>query len=140
MSCCSVLNFYRILSNYGSSYLQAFSILIAMFIFFAISYPALGLQMHSSITAQSNPSQSTATQPATTSTALFTWNSAHSPTDILNVFGAGLWATVDQFTFRKSPTVEPVTKWGRRLALAEMILTPGQLALVLLALRRRLRR
>jgi len=140
MSCCSVLNLYRVLSNYGSSYLQAFFILIAMFIFFTISYPALGLQMHSSITAQSSQSQVTATQSTATSTAMFTWNSANSATDILKIFGAGLWATVDQFTFRKSPTVEPVTKWGRRLALAEMLLTPGQLALVLLALRRRLRR
>jgi len=140
MSCCSVLNLYRVLSNYGSSYLQAAAILVAMFILFTVLYPLLGLQMHSSITTLSSQGGPTDTKPTAIPAESFTWTSAKSANDLFNIFGAGLWATVDQFTFRKSQTVEPVTKWGRRLALVEMILTPGQLALVLLALRRRLRR
>ena len=71
---------------------------------------------------------------------VYFWTSGRDTADAARILGAGFWAAIDQFTFRKSPTVEPATKWGQRLALAEMIVTPAQLALVLLALRRRLRR
>jgi hypothetical protein len=43
-------------------------------------------------------------------------------------------------SFQRRPTLEPATLWGRRLAVAETILIPGQLALLFLALRRRFRR
>ena len=140
MARCTVLNLYRILSNYGSSYLRGFAVLIVMVAFFTVSYPFLGLQMHSNVTAPSIQVTPACPQPQAIAAESFTWSSATSANDVLKILGAGLWATVDQFTFRRSQTVEPVTKWGRRLALAEMVVMPGQLALVLLALRRRLRR
>jgi hypothetical protein len=42
--------------------------------------------------------------------------------------------------FQKNRTIEPATASGRRLENSEMILIPGQFALLLLAIRRRFRR
>jgi hypothetical protein len=141
MSRFSILNLYRILSNYGSSYLQAGSVFLGFLILFAISYPALGIRMSPNRDLGKASQQQMATPAKVNDEAqVFFWSSANTTGDAIDIFGAGLWTAIDQFTFRKSPTVEPATKWARRLALGEMIVVPAQLALILLALRRRFRR
>jgi len=137
----SVVSFYRILSNYGSSYVRAWVIFGLLFLAFVVSYPALGLRMVESVDiSPQRQAQQLSGLRSEQSNQIFFWSSAKAGSDFLRILGAGFWMALDQATFRKSPSVEPVTKWGKRLALVEMVVIPGQLALVLLALRRRLRR
>lgn len=71
--------------------------------------------------------------------AVFTWGTPMHLRAFARTFGAGLWASAEVATFQKKPTVEVVGKWGRRVALIEILSVSGQLTLVLLALRRRFR-
>jgi len=59
---------------------------------------------------------------------------------LLHTFDAGLWDALEAATFQKVRTVEPAYAGARRLEIVETIAIPGQLALVLLAIRRRFRR
>ncbi|MEK7214008.1 MAG: hypothetical protein AAB289_00215, partial [Chloroflexota bacterium] len=134
----SVLNLYRLASNYGSSYTRALGLLLCLLLLFALLYPAFGLHMP----------ERTASPPAQTSAGSvssvypeqgrrvpsvvkqpISWSQAwQHPERIREVWGtlkAGLWAALEVATFQRNPTVEPATIWGRRLAVLEIIAIPG---------------
>jgi uncharacterized protein YjbI with pentapeptide repeats len=141
-NCAARLSFaylYSVLSKYGSSYIRALVWLVAFLIFFAVLLPSFGLRM----TEARNISQEnriTLGEKAAALSESFSWSDANQFRDAVKIFGAGMWTALDTATFRKNATVEPATKWGKRAALIEMVVMPSQLALFLLALRRRFRR
>jgi hypothetical protein len=48
--------------------------------------------------------------------------------------------TLETVTLQRDPGYRPANNWARLIAVAELIVIPGQLTLFLLALRRRFRR
>lgn len=137
----SVVNLYRVLNHYGSSYLRAIMVLVLFVCLFTIAYPFLGLCMKDSRTSVTGTASTSAINTDDCATNAFYWGAAgHNYRDYVKVVGAGLWVTLDVATFQKKPTVEPASKWGRRLASLELVIIPGQAALFLLAVRRRFRR
>jgi len=137
----SVVNLYRLLSNYGSSYTRAVSVLLVFLLLFALLFPAFGLRM----SGDSLPKDAYYTAaPASAQTPTISWGLAlahpQRGRELWRTFKAGIWASLEVATFQKDPTVKPADTWGRRLAVIEDIVIPGQLALFLLVLRRRFRR
>jgi uncharacterized protein YjbI with pentapeptide repeats len=130
---------YSVLSKYGSSYIRALVWLIAFLTFFAVLFPFLGLRMTEARNASQEEKITVGEKTEVTSMS-FSWSNASQFSDAVKILGAGMWTALDTATFRKNATVEPVTKWGKRAALIEMVVMPSQLALFLLALRRRFRR
>jgi uncharacterized protein YjbI with pentapeptide repeats len=133
----SFVYLYRLLSNYGSSYSRALIWLAIFVLFFGVLFPFLGLQM-SETRQKAHGGVLTADESSTSE--VFYWKGNRRAMDFGKTLSAGIWTSIDSATFHKSSTVEPAGKWGRRLALAEMVIVPSQLALFLLALRRRFRR
>jgi uncharacterized protein YjbI with pentapeptide repeats len=123
----SVLSAYRFLSNYGSSYRRALVVLFCILILFSILLPFAGLQK------PVDPPDSPVTQP-------FYWSLSADTGDQLRTLAAGWWTAIDTAAFQRRPVFEPVKRWGKRVELIETLAVPGQLALLLLALRRRFRR
>jgi hypothetical protein len=137
----SVLNLYRLLSKYGSSYTRALEVLGLIVLIHALLFPLFGLQTSGKPDSQALSLAAPAMCP---DQADLSWcNALSSPEPLKQLpatFIAGLWMALEVGSFQRRPTLEPATLWGRRLAVVETILIPGQLALVLLALRRRFRR
>lgn len=137
----SLTNLYRVLSNYGSSYKRALAWLLAFLLLFAVVFPCFGLRMRDLRHSRGEVAETAA---SSTLTDTFSWQAAwRHPArgrELLRTAEAGFWTAVEVATFAKSPTMEPASNSGRKLAVAEVIVIPGQLALFFLALRRRFRR
>jgi uncharacterized protein YjbI with pentapeptide repeats len=133
---CSFTNLYRALSDYGSSYRRALVALLGLLFLFALLLPTCGLRLPPGSPAQ--------TAPGTPEAAEISWGSAlaHPPRmrQCLGTLGAGLLASIEIATFQKSPARGPANGWTRLVAAFETVVIPGQLAIFLLALRRRFRR
>jgi uncharacterized protein YjbI with pentapeptide repeats len=134
----SALYLYRLLSVYGSSYTRAFWVLVSLVLLFALLFPAAGLRM-------AGPSAyKPALAAASAASTKISWRGALAHPDrgaqLWGTFKSGLAAAFEVATFQRDHTVEPVSGPGRALATAEVIVVPAQVALLLLALRRRFRR
>jgi hypothetical protein len=126
----SILGLYRTLSNYGSSYKMAFCWLLGLILFFAVLYPFAGLQAAVTTPASIGRSENLP----------FFWQGSRHLTDLMRTMGAGLWTSLEVVTLQKRPVFELSMNWGRRMEIFEQILVSGQLALFVLALRRRFKR
>ena len=137
----SVLNVYRLSSNYGSSYTRALSVLGVMMLVFALLFPLFGLR-----TAEPSPSVGLQTSSTTfcPEAASISWCKAWVNKDrvskLWGTFKGGVLATAEVASFQRRPTLEPATTWGKGMAILETIFVPAQVALFLLALRRRFKR
>jgi hypothetical protein len=137
----SLTSSYRLLSSYGSSYGRAFGVLMGFILLFAFLLPAFGLRMPLASKAQALCPYS---DPRYPDSAMISWRCAlehpQRARQLIHTFNAGLWDALEVAAFQKSRTVEPANAGARRLEIVESIVVPGQLALLLLAIRRRFRR
>ena len=137
----SLVNAYRVLSNYGSSYTQALGTLGVLLLTFACFFPVFGLHM----ARAGDPPMVAVDSPAfCPELASVSWCRAWAHEDrsreMWKTFKAGFWTALEGATFQRRTTVVSATTWGQRLAVLEMVVIPGQFALFLLALRRRFKR
>ncbi len=140
----SALYLYRVLSLYGASYRRALGWL---FIFFLLLFPALfGLSgIRPAGSPSGRPTLRTVVSPREPVTS---WSTAkrdaavtHDPVaEWLYVYRSALLLSLEVATFQREKSFEPVEWNGKVLTALEAIVIPGQLALLLLALRRRFRR
>jgi hypothetical protein len=137
----SVVNLYRLLSKYGSSYTRAFGALVVFLMLFALLFPAFGLRMagDSYFFPGGQTGAPFSAQVPTISWGLALTNPQRNQ-ELWRTFKTGIWASLEVATFQRDPSLKPADSWGRRLAVIEDIAIPGQVALLLLALRRRFRR
>jgi uncharacterized protein YjbI with pentapeptide repeats len=137
----SLTSFYRLLSNHGSSYGRALGVLAGFILLFAFLLPAFGLRMPSDSKVQAVCPWA---DPRSPESAIISWRCAfehpQGGRQLIHTFDAGLWDALEVAAFQKSRTVEPANAGARRLEVIESIVVPGQLALLLLAIRRRFRR
>lgn len=129
----SVLNAYRWVSNYGSSYLRAFkrisvfSLLIFPFLFGLFAVHRADLL---AIDGANTP--------------LISWGNAWTSPDRFNqlwrTYETMLRTTMQMATLQRNPYAVPATASGQWVQLAMVLTLPGLLALFLFALRRRFRR
>jgi hypothetical protein len=137
----SVTNMYQLLSNYGSSYTRAFIVLCAILLAFGLLFPVLDLRMSAASAVQAACPLSA---PGSPQAATISWSCALAhPQRSRQLWGtlkAGLLASAETATFQKTRMIEPATSSCKVAEIAESVIVPGQLALFLLALRRRLRR
>jgi hypothetical protein len=137
----SVVNAYRLLSIYGSSYTRALAVLFGLLLLCALLFPAFGLRMTENSRPQGVQTSTVAFCPQEASISWCrAWVNDERARELWRTFKAGAWAALEVATFQRRPTVEPTTTWGRRLAIPEMVAIPAQLALFFLALRRRFKR
>lgn len=115
-----VVTLYRWASNYGSSYVRAVSVLGILLLGFGLLFalPWAGIEARGTSTGES-PS------PAL---------------EIAKTLGRGLFHSLEVATFQRETLLTTTTWFGRLLAILQNVLVPAQLALLLLALRRRFRR
>ena len=137
----SLTSLYKLLSNYGSSYKRALACLLGFLLLFAALSPCFGLRMAGHVKSRAEPPGAPVYSAEGNA---FSWQTAwrHSARsrELWRTAKAGFWAAAEVAAFQKYPTVEPASDYGRRLAVGEILVMPGQLALFLLALRRRFRR
>ena len=126
----SVVNLYRVLRNYGTSYRRAFGWLAALaLLLFPFLFGLFGLRRtDAQVTASSTISWQAA------------WSSAARPHQLWQTYKAALEATLERATLLRNPYWIPGTGRGRAVAICVLLTMPGQLALLLFALRRRFRR
>lgn len=112
-----ILTFYRWASSYGSNYSRAFAVLIGMVVLTALllTLPPAGLML---------------AQPS----------DAHQLLSGLRVLPAGLFHAFEIASFQRDTLYSATTIFGRLVSMTAGILIPAQLALFLLAVRRRFRR
>lgn len=155
----SLTYLYRLFSLYGSSYQRAAMwLLVLVFALFPVVYGCSGMHL---LASESSPGISThmtfPPQPAPISPGLrppsipdreISWQQAwadagpgrHRAVDLLYTWLNGLVLSAETVTFQRRPLLEPVGLWGRLVATLETVTVPAQLALFLLAIRRRFRR
>jgi uncharacterized protein YjbI with pentapeptide repeats len=137
----SLINAYRVLSNYGSSYTQALGMLGVLLLTFACFFPVFGLHMARAGVPPMIAVDSPAFCPELASVSWCrAWAHEDRSREMWKTFKAGFWAALEVATFQRRTTVVSATTWGQRLAVLEMVVIPGQFALFFLALRRRFRR
>jgi len=137
----SLTSFYRLLSSYGSSYGRALGVLTGLILLFAFLLPAFGLRMPADSRIQALCPY---VDPHSPDAAMISWRCAFEHPrrgrQLIHTFNAGIWDALEVAAFQKSRTVEPANAGARRLEVIESVAVPGQLALLLLAIRRRFRR
>jgi uncharacterized protein YjbI with pentapeptide repeats len=132
----SLLNLYRLASDYGNSYAKPGAWLIATLLAAMLAFPITGLELK-----QPSPGNFTSNAVVTYQSV---WNQQDSWTDNLwtegkLVFKSGITA-IDTATFQRNPEYSPVYPQGRILGIIETLLTSSLFALSLLAIRRQFRR
>ena len=138
----SVTYLYRLLSRYGSRYARALAWLFGLvFLVFPLLFASFGLrsgEFSLSEAARGESSRSSVpTPPISWSNAL---RAKPRGRELWRTYVGAMWASVEVSSFQRRLTIEPSDNRGRRTAVIEAIVIPGQLALFLLALRRRFRR
>ena len=137
----STHNIYRLASLYGSSYTRALGVLFSIIFFVALLFPVFGLRMVEPSSPEPLLSKTEVICPeAAPISWCRSWSHAERGNELWGTFKAGILAAFDVASFHRRPSVEPATTWGHGLAVTETLLIPGQIALLLLALRRRFRR
>ena len=130
-------NLYRLLSNYGTSYWQAFGVLIFFVLIFSWFFLYSGIQ-----TSETRSSGTNGAQVDTIEYDVFQ-NEDHSFVSLSQWFPDYLLAiqlTMSIITFQRERFYEPIGALGRFLLFAAVIVLASQAALVLLAIRRRFKR
>jgi hypothetical protein len=118
-----VLVLYKALSNYGSSVPRAFVwMLFFLLVLFPVCYSVTGTRPIA------------AGEQAARFTASGGWEQD------LGAYRNAMWLSLEVATFQKNGTLEPASAAGRHIGAIETITVPGQLALFLLAVRRRFKR
>lgn len=130
----SVLNLYRLSSKYGSSYKRAFFFLILLIFIFAGLFSVAGLRLSPRLSASVD-------SPTISFSAALAGRQdpAATPISFRSVFMAGLLQSVEVATFQRAGRYEPSSDSGHFVTAFETAAIPGQLTLLLLALRRRFR-
>ncbi len=113
-----LLNIYRWASFYGSDYERAFLVLLGLLVIFGISFAGLPVGLHESGTAQNLGSELAAGHRLL----------------------AGIFHSLEVATFERDTLYITANVLGKLISIGETILLPTQLALFLLAVRRRFRR
>ncbi len=113
----SVASLYRLTSHYGTSYTRALLVLLGLLILFALLFA-----LPWSAIERDKPS--VAPQPVL---------------GVLHRLVAGLFHSLEVAAFQRDSLYGVPTRFGRLASILETILVPAQLALFLLALRRRFR-
>ena len=104
---------YRIVSLYGSNYRRAFIVLVLLILGFGVAYAVFAeLIVHEIARNHGDGS----------------------------VVGAGILYSLEVATFQRETTAQVTTLAGRILRLVESVVVPAQVAILLLAVRRRFRR
>jgi hypothetical protein len=132
----SLLNLYRIASDYGNSYAKPGAWLLATLLAAMFLFPVTGLELK-------QPKSGNAAGNAIV-TYQSVWNRQDSWTNNLWTEGklvikSGITA-IDTATFQRNPEYTPVYPSGRILGIIETLLTSSLFALFLLAIRRQFRR
>jgi hypothetical protein len=129
----SLLNLYRITSDYGNSYTKPGKWLFRILLAATLLLPVTGLEMKQPL-------------PGYPAIASYTsvWNqqdtwSNNRWTEAKLIGKSGITA-IDTATFQRNPEYSPVYPWGRALGILETLLTSSLFALFLLAIRRQFRR
>ena len=119
----SVVNFYRLLSNYGSSYTGALEVLAMLVFLFGVLFalPWAKLEAAASGTVASSVEPNIWIQ-------------------VSESFLTGMLHSLEVATFQRNRLHIPTNFFGRIVSALETVVIPAQLALLLLALRRRFRR
>ena len=108
---------------------------------FAVFLPLFGLRMPSDSKVQAQCPLAALNSPES---AVISWRCAlkhpQPVRQFVHTFDAGWWDAMEVAVFQRNRTIEPATAGARRLEMIEMIVIPGQFALLLLAIRRRFRR
>jgi uncharacterized protein YjbI with pentapeptide repeats len=129
----SLLNLYRVASDYGNSYAKPGAWLFAVLLAATFMFPIAGLELKRAISA---------------STASVTYGSEWDKnnswmnnfwTEAKLIGKSGITA-IDTATFQRTPEYTPVYPRGRVVAIVETLLTSSLFALFLLAIRRQFRR
>src|SRR5437868_3565689 len=124
---------YRISSNYGTSYVQAFIILIVLIFSFSLVFLYSGFQ----------PSR----EGASNSTRVIEYNllsdSNHQSVSFgqwASDYGSAVSLSFSIITFQRDRFYEPLEGWSRFWLYIAVFVLPAQTAMVLLAIRRRFKR
>jgi len=138
----AIVTLYKWLSVYGSSYTRALGMLGGFLLAFVLLFPAFGLRMTDPQEAERV--QCPVAAPGSPESSVISWGCAMAHAEVgreaWGTFKAGLLAAAETATFQRRPALEPENNWGRAVAMTEVVVIPGQLALLFLALRRRFRR
>jgi uncharacterized protein YjbI with pentapeptide repeats len=129
----NLFGFYKISSNYGSSYRQAFLVLSILFALFSTLFLFGGFQ----------PSKDNVNvQPNIIEYNLLPDNSHHwnGPVRLLKDYGKAAMFTLSIITFQKDRFYEPVGWQSQLFLYSSLLILTAQAALVLLAVRRQFRR
>ncbi|MCL6481210.1 MAG: pentapeptide repeat-containing protein [Firmicutes bacterium] len=118
---------YFLLSRYGISYRRAIVSLCVLLLLFAALFTWAGVR----------PREADAGIVISWSRA---WQQPKRWSQMKRAFWAGLMTTLETATLQREPAYRPANDAGRLLAVGVLVAIPGQLALLLLALRRRFRR
>jgi len=115
--------------------------LAALLIAFALLLPGFGLRMSPDSKIQA---VCPGTAPGTLEASVISWScAAHHSQRLRALWGtlkAGSLVSLEIATFQKAPALVPANGGARVAAIFESVMIPGQLAIFLLALRRRFRR
>jgi hypothetical protein len=129
----SLLNLYRVASDYGNSYAKPGAWLFAILLAAALLFPIAGLELKQVVSASS-----------ASVTYSSVWNGQDGWTNKFwaeaKLIGKSGITAIDTATFQRTPEYAPVYPWGRVLAIVETLLTSSLFALFLLAIRRQFRR
>jgi uncharacterized protein YjbI with pentapeptide repeats len=138
---------YKLLSHYGTSYQRAFFwLLLMILLIFPALYGVAGLSLR-----DGDPISFAQKGPAVRlehHLRQVSWSRAWAPpgktdsraAELLITARETLLFSLEVATFQRERVYEPSEGWGRFFVVLETIAVPGQLTLVLLALRRRFRR
>ena len=129
----NVYSFYRILSNYGTSYWHGFTVLVLMLLFFSGIFLLTGFQ----------PGKET----SGIEQRLIEYNlwpdSKHESVSLrqwLPDYGKAILFTLSIITFQRERFYQPVGAWSQFCLFIAVFVLTSQAALVLLAIRRQFRR
>jgi uncharacterized protein YjbI with pentapeptide repeats len=137
----SATNFYRLLSNYGSSYTRALGALAVLLLIFALLLPVFGLRMSARSGLQFECPGAVAGSPrASTISWSCALGSPQPARQLWRIFGAGVLASLETASFQKDHMVESATPGTRVVEIFETVVVAAQAALILLAVSRRFRR
>lgn len=127
----SVLNFYRLISDYGSSYSRAFKFMLGTWVAFAIAFMVLGLGCSEG---------SLDCRPFKYDLLPASASALPNPGAWAEDFWRSLVYTVEVATLQKDMLFSPASVGGRLLKASAPIVFAAEAALLLFALRRRVRR
>lgn len=129
----NVYGLYRLSSNYGASYVQAFMVLVMLILFISLMFLYAGFRV-------TEPGMS---KPGPIVEYNLLSDSQHHPATVvqwITDYGSAVSLSLSIITFQKDRLYEPLEGWSRFGLYVAVVVLTAQGALVLLAIRRRFRR